>query len=69
MILQRNAGKDGKTMKKDRNHEGYHDPTAGRAIRMANNERSQKKREEGTLYRLGELQVFKDAVSSIKKSK
>lgn len=50
-------------MKRDRNHEGYHDPTACGAVRRA--DRAKRRRVEGKsqhlIYRLGELRGFLEA--------
>lgn len=42
-----------------RNKEGYHDPTAGEAIRRVNKQRKKKKRNNRLTYRIGETKGFK----------
>lgn len=54
-------------MKRDRNHEGYHDPTAGAAIRRASGERDGVTIRDSIMYRLGELESFKKAVAAFKR--
>ena len=53
---------------KYRNHEGYHDPTAGKAIRRASRTRSRKKapNRQYLTYRLDELPGFRKARRLIK---
>lgn len=47
-------------MKKDRNHEGYHDPTASKAIeRVDQKEKPGKKRSDHLTYRLDEVPGLK----------
>lgn len=51
-------------MKKDRNHEGYHDPTASKAIRRVGRRKRAKKQEqehkvERLVYCIGDLEEFK----------
>ena len=41
-------------MKSDRNHEGYHDLTAEKAIRKVEKQRRKKKRNSRLSYRIGE---------------
>lgn len=53
-------------MKPHRNHEGYHDPTAGKAIRRAHRARRQGRQERGPLcYPLGEVKGFRTAVDTL----
>lgn len=52
-------------MKRDRNHEGYHDPTAGSAIRRASRRRKKVLEWSGLTYQLGELESFKEAVKGM----
>lgn len=40
-------------MKRDRNHEGYHDPTAGEAIRRVSEQ--QKRQKHGLTYTIGDV--------------
>lgn len=55
-------------MKRDRNHEGYHDPTAWKAIRRASLRKSRRrtKSQNGTAltYRLDEVPGFKKIMKS-----
>lgn len=41
-------------MKTYKNHEGYHDPTAGEAIRRTEQQHRKKKRSSRLTYRIGE---------------
>lgn len=41
-------------MKSNKNHEGYHDPTACEAIRRAERQRRRKKRSSRLVYRIGD---------------
>ena len=41
-----------------KNHEGYHDPTAGKAIRRAHRRKRSRTKKSGSTYRLGELPGF-----------
>lgn len=54
-------------MKRDRNHEGYHDPTAGAAIRRASREHKRAIVRDTLMYRLGELESFKKAAAAFKR--
>ena len=47
-----------------KNHEGYHDPTAGRAIRNAvrKDRRGRAERSRPLTYRLEEIRVFRESV-------
>lgn len=47
-------------MKLNRNHEGYHDPTAGEAIRRVEKQRRKKKNSSRLTYRIGETKGFKE---------
>lgn len=51
-------------MKRDRNHEGYYDPTAGKAIRRVSRQKLSQKWTRLT-YQLGELESFKEAVKGM----
>ena len=43
-----------------KNHEGYHDPTAGEAVRKVHQRQKQKhKRELRLYYRIGEVKSFR----------
>ena len=52
-----------------KNHEGYHDPTAGRAIRNAirKDRRGRVERSRPLTYRLEEIRVFRESVDLKKK--
>lgn len=52
-------------MKRDRNHEGYHDPTAGKAIRKV--EKKKRKSGTGLAVAMGDLPVFWQAVGNMNK--
>lgn len=41
-----------------KNHEGYHDPTAGKAIRRAHRRKRTRTKKSGLTYRIGELPGF-----------
>ena len=41
-----------------KNHEGYYDPTAGKAIRRAHRRRRTRTKKSRLTYRLGELPGF-----------
>ena len=41
-----------------KNHEGYHDPTAGKAIRRAHRRRKTSAKVRRLTYRIGELPGF-----------
>lgn len=41
-------------MRSNRNHEGYHDPTAGEAIQRVEKQRRKKKRSSRLTYQIGE---------------
>lgn len=43
----------------NKNHEGYHDPTACEAIRRAEKQRKKKKNSSRLTYRIGEAKGFK----------
>lgn len=45
-------------MKRDRNHEGYHDPTAGKAIRRASRRYNGVVKRDRFTYRLEEVMSF-----------
>lgn len=45
-------------MKRDRNHEGYHDPTAGRAIQRASRRRRGVVKRDALTYQIGEEPTF-----------
>ena len=45
-----------------KNHEGYNDPTAGKAIRKTDKERCKRKQEKHLMYKIGDLQMFQDVV-------
>lgn len=53
-------------MKRDQNHEGYHDPTACQAIKKVA-EKSEERHyiQRPLFYRIGELERFKEAVRSL----
>lgn len=53
-------------MKRDRNHEGYHDPTAGRAIRRVSRRYKIQPKQGGLVYCLGDLPAFRKAVGMLK---
>lgn len=42
----------------NKNHEGYHDPTASKAIRRANRKRMRKAKRERLTYKFSEVQGF-----------
>lgn len=44
-----------------RNHEGYTDNTAGKAIKNASKKKTQPKPSR-LMYRIGDLQMFQDAI-------
>ena len=52
-------------MKRDRNHEGYHDPTAGKAIRRASRRHKGEPEWLCLTYQLGELESFREAVKGL----
>lgn len=56
---------------KDKNHEGYHDPTACEAVRRAHRGRRQarpgRQRAPGSGYILKEARGFQEAVKAIKR--
>lgn len=52
-------------MKKHRNHEGYHDPTAGKAIGRAGKKKPIRDKEPLSI-RLAQLPAFQEAVKEIK---
>lgn len=47
-------------MKRDRNHEGYHDPTAGAALRRVRKQKRVEMNWLGLTYTLGELKSFRE---------
>ena len=51
------------------NHEGYHDPTAGRAIRNAArmDQKGRVEKSRRLTYRLEEIRVFRESVDLKKK--
>ena len=49
-------------MKHGTNHEGYHDPTACRAIRRVEEQRCRNCAAEYLTYQIGELRSFRRAV-------
>lgn len=49
---------------RDRNHEGYHDPTACRAVRRADRGRG-KRRNTHLTYQLKEIRSFRKAVECL----
>lgn len=53
-------------MKRDRNHEGYHDPTAGAAIRSVSKERKDVNSIHTLTYCLGELKSFQRAAAALR---
>ena len=54
-------------MKRDRNHEGYHDPTACQAIRKADEKpRESRFIQRRLYYHIGEMASFKEAVRSLR---
>lgn len=56
-------------MRRDRNHEGYHDPTSGVAIRRVirvSRRRSAIPKWKGLTYTLTEAEGFRKAVESMK---
>ena len=52
-----------------RNHEGYHDPTAGRAIRNAAGKKQRRQVEKSyhLTYRLEEIRAFREQMNSPRK--
>lgn len=48
-------------MKLNKNHEGYHDPTAGKAIRWASRKRRGVVNRDPLTYKLSEVTGFKKA--------
>lgn len=46
-----------------KNHEGYHDPTAGKAVR-AWKPRRRKKRKTSLMYQIGEMPGFRALIRS-----
>lgn len=54
-------------MKRDRNHEGYHDPTAGEAIRRASKKRKRTEKWNCLTYTLEEASGFQQVVECMKK--
>lgn len=55
-------------MSLNRNHEGYHDPTACIAIRRADRRKNRVRRNAATLtYQMGEMQVFQRVKVSIQR--
>lgn len=54
-------------MKRDRNQEGYHDPTAGKAIRRASKKQKQPEKWSCLTYTLEEAQGFRQVVEYMKK--
>ena len=48
-----------------KNHEGYHDPTAGKAIRRARTKR--KKADKHLYFQLGELAGMQEAIKQIRR--
>lgn len=53
-------------MKRDRNHEGYYDPTAGAAIRSASRRYKGTMKCDTLMYCLGELRSFQKAVAALR---
>lgn len=56
-------------MERDRNHEGYHDPTASAAIRQADRREHQRERSKSAqclTYVLAEIKSFNETVKGIK---
>lgn len=45
-----------------KNHEGYNDPTAEKAIRKTGKEKCKRKKEKHLMYKIGDLQMFQDVV-------
>ncbi len=52
-------------MKHETNHEGYHDPTACRAIRRAEGQCCKNCTAEYLTYQIGELRSFRRAVRAL----
>lgn len=52
-------------MKHETNHEGYHDPTACRAIRRAERKHRRNYAAECLTYQIGELRSFQRAVRTL----
>lgn len=52
-------------MKYETNHEGYHDPTAYRAIRRAEGQHCKNCTAECLRYQIGELRSFRRAVRAL----
>lgn len=52
-------------MKSDRNHEGYHDPTASQAIRRADRNRKEAEECHGLAYQLQETRGFQKMRSEL----
>lgn len=52
-------------MRRDRNHEGYHDQTAGHAIRRVYRERRIRKSGTSLTYHLKDTDGFRNAVKSL----
>ena len=50
----------------DRNNEGYHDPTAGKAIRKVHRRRRSIPKRDGLTYRLEEVKGFQSALKALR---
>lgn len=50
-----------------KNHEGYHDPTAGRAIRNVSRERERERTSYHLTYRLEEIRGFRECLDTLRK--
>lgn len=53
-------------MKRDRNHEGYHDPTAGAAVRQVSRKKEKLPKMQRLMYQLQEAPGFWTAVEALK---
>lgn len=54
-------------VKRDKNHEGYHDPTACEAIRRTRKRRNRGRKRAIMKFKIGETEAFCEAVNSIQK--
>lgn len=52
-------------MRSNRNHEGYHDPTACEAVRRAESCQKEKVRGKPLFYKLGDLRGLQEASRGI----